>query len=181
MQRSTYCVSAMLQSLWNYVDHALHANLADVASSALSVTWAAITGKPATYPPSIHGAQHLAAGGDPVPNATNTSNGLCPVGVPPAPGGAQKVLSSLAMLGVAFAELDLFGVATKGVVNGMTAGENDALIRSDDVWVQVAEERIAGRITGGRLTGLTLAQMNTFLGVLTTPQTPQRWRIWMGV
>jgi hypothetical protein len=54
----------MAQQLWNYVDHALHASAADLASLASSVAWANITGKPSVFPPSGHHASHEFGGAD---------------------------------------------------------------------------------------------------------------------
>lgn len=42
------------------------------------VPWGAVSGAPATFPPSTHGSQHLATGNDPVPVVTPTVGGLCP-------------------------------------------------------------------------------------------------------
>lgn len=64
MQRTTYCPSAMSAELFNYVDHAIHAQQADHASLAGSVAWADVTGKPATYPPSGHHTSHEFGGSD---------------------------------------------------------------------------------------------------------------------
>lgn len=64
MQRTTYCPSAMSAELFNYVDHAIHAQQADHASLASSVAWANVTGKPATYPPSGHHTSHELGGSD---------------------------------------------------------------------------------------------------------------------
>lgn len=79
MQRSTYCVQAMLAKLWDTVDKALHADVADVASSALNVAWGAITGKPATFPPSSHGLSSAAVHSSALTNGKmvkSNANGL---------------------------------------------------------------------------------------------------------
>lgn len=56
------------------VDHAL------IADTANNVDWNNITNKPLLFPPIIHGVTHLAGGGDPIPDATGLSDGLCPKG-----------------------------------------------------------------------------------------------------
>jgi hypothetical protein len=56
------------------VDHAI---LADQAST---VIYSQITNLPATFPPALHGHQHLTSGNDPIPFATSQAAGLCPQG-----------------------------------------------------------------------------------------------------
>lgn len=52
------------------VDHAV---LADLAST---VVWQQITNLPSVFPPAQHGAHHIELGGDPIPLATTSSDGL---------------------------------------------------------------------------------------------------------
>ena len=61
------------------VDHAI---IADLAST---VFWENIIGKPALFPPIVHGPEHLQNGSDPIPDATIALNGLLP-----APNGRAR-------------------------------------------------------------------------------------------
>lgn len=70
MLKSTYATNGQP----GVVDHAI------IADSANTVIWGDITDTPLLFPPIIHGPTHVSGGSDPIPDANQNSDGLCPKG-----------------------------------------------------------------------------------------------------